>query len=396
MTTTLDRPEAKSLAINGGTPVSDQMIQVVSVRVEQEDIDAAVEVMQSGMLAMGKHTAAFEESFATRSDATHAFACANGTCALQLAYGALIEPGDEVLCPAWTYIATASMLAAQNARIVWVDADPETYCIHIKDLEAKITPNTKAIACTHIYGNPVDINAIEALAKKHGLKVIYDAAQAHLATYDGKGIGAFGDAVTYSFYPTKNMTTGEGGMVTVNDGAIAGRIKQLRSHGEVEKYVHASIGFNYRMTDIEGAIGQRQLARLPEATRQRRANAKALDLLVDQINGLHAPTPTATAEHAYHLYAIRIDEDAFITPEQGTIRDAITAALRAEGVNFAIHYPMSLTHQPVFDVPGVAHQPVSDRLARTLFCVPVHQNLSQDDITKVGEALAKVAAAYRA
>ncbi|GAB4516420.1 MAG: DegT/DnrJ/EryC1/StrS family aminotransferase [Phycisphaerales bacterium] len=391
------RPEVRALAVHGGTPVADEKIQLIAVRLDERDIDAAVEVMRSGMLAQGRHVMAFEELFASVSGARHAAACANGTCALQLAYGGLIERGDEVLCPAWSYIATASMLEAAGAKVVWVDADPVTYGIDVEDARRKCTDKTVAIAATHIYGNPVDIDGVEKLAIDKGLSVVYDAAQAHLATYKGRGIGAFGDAVTYSFYPTKNMTTGEGGMVTTNDEELLATLRALRSHGESAKYEHSSIGFNYRMTDVEGAVGLEQLKRLPGYTDRRRANARALDAMLAGIEGLHAPTPTDGAEHAYHLYAIRIDEDAFVAPEEGkTIRDMITEAMHAEGVATAIHYPRSLTRQPVFDRPGVAHQPVSDRLARTLFCVPVHQYLSEQELARVGEALAKVAGAYRA
>jgi perosamine synthetase len=386
-----------ALAINGGTPVSADRIGIIAVKLEQEDIDAALGVLTSGMLAQGKNVAEFEQHFATASGSTHAAACANGTCALQLAYEPLIEPGDDVLVPAWTYIATASMLAARGANPIWVDVDPETYCIDPGDAAAKVTDKTTAIACTHLYGNPVDIDAIESLAADRGLSVIYDAAQAHLATYKGRGIGAFGDAVTYSFYPTKNMTTGEGGMVTTNDEELDARIRSLRSHGESEKYVHDSIGYNYRMTDMAGAIGRHQLDRLPNATARRRANAARLDAALADVDGLTAPGVTSDAESAYHLYPVRITPEAFVEPPAGTtVRQMLCDALLAEGVGTAVHYPRSLTRQPVFDRPGVEHQPVSDRLAETLFCVPVHQMLTEAQVTRVGEALAKVAAAYRA
>ncbi len=391
------RPQLAALAINSGKPVSEKRIQLVAVRLEDPDINAAVDVMRSGMLAQGKHVAELEALFAPMSGAQNAIACANGTCALQLVYEPLIEPGDDVLVPAWSYIATVSMIVARGANPIWVDADPVTYCIDVEDARNKITPRTTAIAATHIYGNPVDIDAVEALAADKALAVIYDAAQSHLATYKGKGIGAFGDAVTYSFYPTKNMTTGEGGMVTVNDSDLDATIRSLRSHGESEKYVHARIGYNYRMTDIEAAIGVEQLKRLPIATSRRRSNAAALDQFIAEIPGLDAPTPTSGAQHAYHLYPVRIDSEAFVTPDDGrTIRTHFQEALLAEGVATAIHYPRSLTRQPVFDHPGVDHQPVSDRLAETLLCVPIHQFLTEREVSLVAEALAKVAAAYRA
>ena len=391
------RPEAQALAVNGGAPVSSAMIQMIAVNLSEQDINAATDVLRSGMLAQGKNVAAFEERFASMTDARFAAACANGTCALQLAYGALIEPGDEVLCPAWTYIATASMIVATGATPVWVDADPQTYNINVEDAAAKVTKKTTAIACTHLYGNPVDIDAVEALAIKQGLSVVYDGAQSHLATYKNRGIGTYGDAVTYSFYPTKNMTTCEGGMVTTNDDEIDAKLRALRSHGESEKYVHTSIGFNYRMSDLEGAIGLSQLEALAEKTHRRRQNAETHDRAIAQIEGLYAPTITQDAVSAYHLYPVRIDPDAFITPDDGrTIRELFIEALRAEGVATAIHYPMSLTRQPVFTKPGVKHEPVADRLSKTLLCIPVHDALTEHQIALVDEALAKVADALRA
>ncbi|MEM9372600.1 MAG: aminotransferase class V-fold PLP-dependent enzyme, partial [Planctomycetota bacterium] len=204
------------LAINGGTPVFESNVPFMAVGLTEKDIAAATEVLHSGMLRAASKCAALEEKFAEMTDARIGMTCANGTCALQLAYGATIERGDEVIVPSWTYIATASMLVAAGAKLVFCDALEDSYQADPKDIEAKITPNTRAIAVTHLYGIPADINAIQAVADKHGLKVIYDSAQAHLAEYNGKGIGAFGDVCTYSFYATKNLGTGEGGMVTVN------------------------------------------------------------------------------------------------------------------------------------------------------------------------------------
>ncbi len=395
-TPVIDRPQAANLAIKGGDKVAETNVGMIAVKLSEAEIEAAVGVMRSGMLAAGKHVAEFEEKFARMTGAKHALACANGTCALQLAYGVTLEPGDEVLCPSWTYVATASMLVAAGAKIVWVDADPNTYTIDTDDLRKKVTGKTVAIACTHIYGNPVNIGAVEKLAAEHGLTVIYDAAQSHMATYDGKGIGAYGDCVTYSFYATKNMTTGEGGMVTTNDDDLAARIRLLRSHGETAKYEHSYIGFNYRMTDLEGAIGSLQMDAAEEITERRRANAAAHTAVLASIDGLHAPVETDKATHVYHLYPVRIDPAKFIEPEDGSsIRDLFCKALNAEGIGTAIHYPRSLTHQPVFDLPGVDHQPVADSLAQLLFCVPVHQHLSEQQVAQVGKGLKKVADALR-
>lgn len=388
---TLESATAGALAINGGTPVSEQPVPIVSVQLEDSDIEAAVSAMRSGMLAQGANVASLEERFAELSGARHAVACANGTCALQLAYEPLFEPGDEVLVPAWGYIATASMIVARGATPVFVDADPETYNIDVEDARAKTRGSTRAIAATHLYGNPVDVDGVEALAREHGLRVIYDGAQAHLATYRGSGIGAFGDAVTYSFYPTKNMTTGEGGMVTTNSDELAERLRRLRSHGESQKYVHESVGYNYRMSDIEAAIGVSQLERLPELTARRRENACRLDGILAGVEGIEPPKATDGAEHVYHLYTARMNLDAFRCD-----RDEFIAALRAEGVMCAVHYPRPLTRQPVFEKMVERQPPVSDRLAKSIFCLPVHPALTDRDFEVIEQGLQKVAAGLRA
>ena len=382
---------ASDLAINGGTPVFDSNVPFMAVGLTKKDIAAANEVLESGMLRAASKCAAFEERFADASDAKIGLTCSNGTTALQLAYGALLERGDEVIAPAWTYIATVSMLVAAGAKVTFCDCLEDSYQADHADIEKKITPNTKAIAVTHLYGIPVDIDAIEALAKKHNLKVIYDSAQAHLAEYNNTGIGAYGDACTYSFYATKNLGTGEGGMLTTNDQELATKISALRSHGETDKYLHTSIGFNYRMNDITGAIGLSKLETLGQETDRRRAVANIYHNRIDTITGVHRPVPTAKSKPAWHLYTCRVDLDALTCT-----RDEFCAALNKEGVPTAVHYPKPLTQQPAF--ADLANQesgvPVSVKLASTVFCIPIHQNLTDDQANGVCDALEKVAHAF--
>ncbi len=395
--TTPATPSA-SLAVDGGNPVRTAPVAFMKPQLEPQDVEAAHAVLKSGMLRAASRCAELETRFSEITGAKHGLTCSNGTTALQLAYGALLEPGDEVLVPAWTYIATASMLVASGCRPIFVDADPESYQIDLADAAKRITPNTKAIACTHLYGIPVEVDGVQALAREHGLKVIYDAAQSHLATYKGRGLGEFGDAVTYSFYATKNLGTGEGGMVTVNDDALADKIGLLRSHGERDKYIHESVGFNYRMNDITGAIGCSRLDRLPQETDARRGAAKRYDAIIDEIDGIGRPRIDDGIEPAWHLYTVRIDPDAFTCT-----RDEFCAAIKAEGVPTAVHYPLSLTDQPAFAEIvarnaadfGDAHPPVARRLAKTVFCLPMHHALSEQDTDDIGEALRKVASAYR-
>jgi len=386
---TTDRSTA-ALAIRGGTPVRSSPVPFMSPKLSRADIDAATAVLESGMLRQAERCAELEERFGKMSGARRALTCANGTCALQLAYGALLQPGDHVLVPAWTYIATASMLVAHGCTPVFCDARPDTCQIDADDARRRITPRTRAIACTHLYGIPVDIDAIEALAREHNLTVIYDAAQAHLATYNGRGLGEFGHAVTYSFYATKNLATGEGGMVTTNDDDTARRIALLRSHGETDKYLHESIGFNYRMNDITAAIGCSRLDRLEDRPAARRAAADRYDAMLAGIDGIDPPGRTPGTEPAWHLYVAKFDPSKF-----SCTRDEFCEALQGEGVPTAVHYPRSLTRQPVFKDHVTEHLPVADELAQRIFCLPMHHDLTDEHFDTIERALTKTAAALR-
>lgn len=385
---------ARKLAIDGGNPVFDSPVAFMKPGLKPQDVEAAHEVLKSGMLRASKKCDELETRFADKSGAKHGLTCANGTCALQLAYGTLFERGDEVLVPAWTYIATVSMIVAAGLKPIWVDSLEDTMQIDVADAARKVTPKTKGIAATHLYGMPVDIKAVQDLAKAEGLKVVYDCAQSHLATYNGDGIGKFGDACTYSFYATKNLGTGEGGMVTVNDDTLKRDIELMRSHGETEKYLHERIGFNYRMNDITGAIGCSRLDRLMSETNARREAADQYDTMLKDtdggIKGIIAPGRTEGADAAWHLYTAKMD------PEQFTCdRDTFVKALGAEGVPTAIHYPRSLTHQPAFKDHVTDHPPVAETLASKVFCLPMHHELDGPTVTKIGEAISKVAATYR-
>ncbi len=384
-------PVSGALAVAGGTPVSKINVPFMVPGLAEPDIEAAIKVLRSGMLRAHTKCAELETRLGAMSGAKHAMTCANGTCALQLAYEPLFERGDDVLVPAWSYIATVSMVIARGGNPIFVDAHPETGQFDVADAAKKITPRTRAIAATHLYGCPVDIDGLGALAKAHNLKVIYDAAQAILATYKGQGLGAFGDAVTYSFYATKNFATGEGGMITCNDDVLARSIKLLRSHGETDKYLHESVGYNYRMNDITGALGCSRLDRLAGETAHRQAAAKRYDSLLAEIPGGGikplAITPGATS--VYHLYTVRMDLNRFTVS-----RDEFCKALNAEGVPTATHYPRSLTDQPAFSAHVKDHPPVARALATSVFCLPMHHLMTDEHFRVLGEALRKVVKAY--
>ncbi len=377
------------LAVDGGAPVSSKPVPFLSTALTQADIDAATAVLKTGMLRAAKKCEEFESRWASITQARHAMTCANGTCALQLAYEPLFAPGDEILVPAWSYIATVSMVVARGCTPVFVDALPDTYQIDMADAAKKITPRTRGIAATHLYGCPVDIDAVQALAARHNLKVVYDAAQAHLATYKGKGLGAFGDAVTYSLYATKNLATGEGGFITCNDDALARKIKLLRSHGETDKYLHESVGYNYRMNDITGAVGLSRLDRLAAQTAARQSAAARYDAIVSSIPGLSTPKVTPGAACVWHLYTIQMDPARFTVS-----RDAFCKALGAEGVPTATHYPRSLPQQPALSRWNKNDCPVADSLSQRVLSLPMHHDLTEEHFRTVEAALRKVAAAY--
>ena len=380
----------EALAIHGGSPAASPPVPFMSLGLMPADIAAVNEVLASGMLRAAGRCAALEDRFAALSDAKHALTCANGTCALQLAYEVLVQPGDEVIVPAWTYIATAAMIVARGATPVFCDVHPDTFQIDVADAAKKITPKTRAIACTHLYGCPVDIAGVQALAKAHNLKVVYDAAQSHLARYQGKGIGAFGDAVTYSFYATKNLGTGEGGLISCNDDSLARDLGLLRSHGETEKYLHERVGYNYRMNDLTGAIGLSKLDRLPAETAARQQAAERYTRRIDAIAGLEAPRVTPGAEAVWHLYTVKLDPAQFTCD-----RDTFCKALSAEGVPTAVHYPRGVTRQPAFKAFVTEHPPVSDGLSARVFSLPMHHDMDEARIQRVAEALEKVARHYR-
>ncbi|MBA4029009.1 MAG: aminotransferase DegT [Planctomyces sp.] len=386
---------AERLAQDGGSPAVAPPVPFMVSKPTEADVQAITEVARSGMLRASKKCEELEQRFGALSGARHAMTCANGTCALQLAYEPLINPGDDVLVPAWSYIATASMIVARGARPVFADADLRTGQIDAHDAERRLTPRTTAIAATHMYGCPVDIDAVQALAARYNLAVVYDAAQAHLSTYKGALIGRFGHAVTYSFYATKNLGTGEGGMITTNDDALARTVRLLRSHGETDKYLHERVGYNYRMNDLTGALGCSRLDRLEAETNARRAAAAAYDALLAPGGELSrwarplAVTPGAVS--AYHLYTIVLD-----TARLARTRDEVSKALAAEGVPTAVHYPRALPDQPAFaaHVPGQRDWPVARGLAASVLSLPMHHALSPEQIAGVGRALRKVFLAF--
>ncbi len=278
------------------------------------------------------------------------------------------------------------MVSAVGARPVFCDVRPDTFTLDVEDARRRITPRTRAIAAVHLFGNPADVAAIQALAQEYGLTIIWDAAQAHGARYQGQDVGALDDLVCYSFYPTKNMTTGEGGMITTNDPELYTRCRRLRDHGQVDRYEHVCLGYNYRLTDVMAALGLRQLTRLPTWVARRRAHAQYLIRALQTLPGLHIQQEQPGGEHSYNLLTVALSPEHFTQD-----RDTFVALLRAENIGVGVHYPRPLHHQPLYrETYGSWQLPVAESLSRRVFSLPVHPGLSQEDLAAIVRGVRKV------
>ncbi len=357
------------------------------MRLDQGELHAVHHVLKSGILRQGKVTEDFENRFARAVGARFAVAVNSGTAALFLSYLVMLKPGDEVIVPDFTFAATASMATAAGLTPVFADVDPRTFNLDPADVERRITRRTRALVPVHLFGYPADIARLSALARRHRLRVIWDAAQAHGARFRGRDVGSFRDAACYSFYPSKNLTTGEGGMITTSDPSLASEFRLLRSHGEESRYFHIRIGFNFRMTDVAAALGRTQLAKLPAAVRARRRNAATLARGLQGLHGLVTPREAAGILPAFNLFTVQINPEKL-----GMSRDEFQNALAERGVESAVHYPIPLHRQPIFQGKGIdARFPVSTRLARTVLSLPVHPELSKKDLERIVLAVRAVA-----
>ena len=362
-------------------------VPIASVRLGKEEILAVTKVLKSGRLRAGALTQEFENRFARAAGARFAIAVNSGTAALHLAYLALVKAGDEVIVPDFTFVATASMVVAAGAKPVFADVDPDTFTLDPKAIPSRITARTRAIAPVHLYGQPAAITPIRAIARKHRLRIIWDAAQAHGARFEGHDVGSFRDVVCYSFYPTKNMTTGEGGMITTQDSQLDRELRLLRSQGDKSRYEHVRIGFNYRLTEVAAAIGLAQLERLPQAIRRRRENARYLTSRLAGVRGIILPRPPRRFFHSYNLFTLRLDLEAL-----GMTRSDFQRRMLEHGIETSVHYPLPLHRQPVFKGHGEdADFPVSCRLAETVVSIPAHPELTSEDLERVVKTVRKVA-----
>lgn len=344
---------------------------------ERAAVDA---VLASGGLAQGQQVQAFEQEFANLVAGRECIAVNSGTSALHMALIALgVGRGDEVIVPSFTFAATANSVALTGATPMFVDIEPDSFCLSPEAIAAAVTPRTKAVMPVHLYGHPAAMDRIAPIVAKHGLLVVEDAAQAHAASLNGTPVGALGDAGAFSFYPTKNMTSGEGGMVTTGNAETARMVRLLRNQGMEKRYANEVVGFNTRMTDIHAAIGRVQLGKLADWTARRQSNAAYLSA---HIEGVVTPTTAPGAVHVFHQYTIRIP---------GHDQDAFVAALAERGVGSGVYYPTPVHALPSFGL--TLDLPETARAAREVVSLPVHPSLSQADLDTIVEAVNAVAKA---
>ena len=363
------------------------MIRIAQPLMGPEEEAAVLAVLRSGRLVQGPRVAEFEEAFARYVGVRHAVAVSSGTAALVIALQAHgIGEGDEVLVPALTFAATGNAVLLAGARPVVVDIRAGDYTIDPERVEAAVTPRTRAVIAVHLYGHPADLSAIQEITARRGLIVIEDAAQSHGASWQGRKAGSFGTGCS-SFYATKNMTTGEGGMITTDDDAVAHRARLLRNQGEEVRYRTDLLAGNQRMTEIAGAIGLAQLSKLAGWNERRRANAAWLS---EHLEGVITPSERPGACHVYHLYTVRVPAER---------RDALLARLREREIEAGVYYPLCLHQQPLYQQLRIGGSfPVAERAAQEVLSLPVHPALPAEDLERiagaVNEALAGVGASH--
>ena len=356
-------------------------IHIAKPILEDKEKQAVLRIMDSGMLAQGAEVRAFEEEFAKFCGAKHAIATTNGTTALHAALLAHdIKRGDEVITTPFTFIATANTILLAGATPVFCDIDPETFNINTKQLEAKITERTKAILPVHLYGQAAHMKELQQIAERHNLAIIEDACQAHGAQYqsirdESKNVGSEHTAC-FSFYPTKNMTTGEGGMVTTSDDKIAEKIRRIISHGQIKRYHHTDIGHNFRMTNIAAAIGRVQLQKLQGFNQSRKQNAKFLAAKLQHCKLI--TLPEINEGHVVHQFCIRVKNKQ---------RDHLKAFLAEKHIASEVYYPIPIHKQQSFQRYNHQYFPESEVAAEEVLALPVHPSLTMQDLERICKAI---------
>lgn len=366
------------------------MISLVDLHAQYErigsEVDAAIKrVLDRADFILGEDVDAFEAEFAGYCEAKAAVGLDSGISALELGMRALdIGPGDEVITPVNSFIASSSAVSFTGAAPVWVDVDRETHNIDPDLVEAAITPRTRAIMVVHLYGQPVDLDPLLEIAERRGLALIEDACQAHGARYKGRRVGSFGAFAAFSFYPGKNLGAyGDGGALTSNDPDLAARVAMMRNYGQRRKYEHAYLAWNRRLDTLQAAVLRVKLRHLDGWNRERRKAAACYDLLLGG-SGLELPVPVSYAEHVYHLYVV-----------QSAHRDTIRSSLEAEGIASGIHYPLPIHLQPAYREMGrgPGSFPVTEQIAPRLLSLPMYPELTEEQVEQVAGAVRRAVSA---
>jgi len=346
-------------------------------------------VLKSGVLTTrvtsGSMVGRFEKAFSEFVKAKHAVAVNSGTAALHMALMTTgVKARDEVILPSFTFISTAEAVVLTGAKPVFVDINPKTYNVDLQKIEESITPKTRAIMPVDLYGLSAEMKEIREIAEKHGLAIVEDAAQAHGATYLGKSPGYFADFACWSFYASKNMTTGEGGMITTNDDKWAETLRCIRSHGEKEEYVSSVLGHNYRMPEMEAAIGIVQLKKLPTFAEKRRRNAQFLTEKLNEIERLHMPIEPRGYRHSWYLYTVRLRES------DKRERDEVARKLRERGVGATVYYRVPIHLMPYYRRFTKHSLPETEKASEQVFSLPVHPGVTSKEIQYVADSVVRV------
>jgi len=346
----------------------------------EDELDAVRQVFASGTLTDGPWTRAFEQAFAERHGTEHAVAFSSGTSALTAAHLALgLGAGDEVVVPSMTFISTATSVLHVGATPVFADVRPDTFTLDVDDVARRLTPATRSIVAVHYGGQAADLAELAALADEAGVALVEDAAEAHGATYRGRPVGGFGTMAMFSFTPTKNITTGEGGMITTDDGDLTRRLRLLRNHGQTGVGRHEVLGFNWRMSEIQAAIGTVQLTKLDAILERKRIQAARLTEALAAASGITPPHVADDRDHVFMLYTVLIEGR----------RDAVAAGLAVAGVESRTYFPPA-HRQPVFAQPA-PDLPVTDWAHHRMLSLPAHPRLTDAQLGEVAKRVADLA-----
>jgi perosamine synthetase len=368
-----------------------ELIRINQPIIGKEEIDAATEVLKSGILTeksgMGPRVLDFEKEFAKYVGAKHAVAMTSGTAALHAAMLITgIKPGDEVVVPSFTFHSTAEVVLLCGAQPVFADIDPDSYTVTADTVESVLTRNTKAIVPVHLYGLPADLDPLKKLARDRGVALIEDAAQAHGAEYKGSMIGSIGDMTCFSFYAGKNMTTGEGGMVTTNDDDYSEKLRMVRTHGEQRPYWPVTAGHNYRMSELLAAIGLAQLRKLPLFLERRRKNAEFLGEKVGVLGKVIPPKEPEGRKHAWYVYTLRL------RGANAGKRNKVIEKLRSKNIEAAVYYESPLHMLPLYRELSTTRRPLpeTEKACRQVFSLPVHPRLEEHELEYEFDTLKRV------